>query len=231
MKEQYLHNIIGKFIKKEMTSVLDVGCQYGSALFPFEEKNFKIITGIDCDEEIGDYIFVEYLSSKKDYPSHIKLGDKIWRTNDPYLTNKIAKKHRESEYLNFKKRFEFIIDNEKGKIENFDLTKRSYDIIIFSQILHFFAENQIKEIIEKGLKCLKNEGFIYFDFYTEDSVKKGDIGYEYVSDNVFIETAEKRRKYYLLRHSFIEEIRSMFSKTIDIENNETRACKIFIGNK
>ena len=231
MKEHYIHKRIRRFIKNEMNSVLDVGCQYGSALFPFEEKKFIEITGIDCNEEIGKYIFIEYLSSKRGYPSHIKIGNKNWQVDDVNLTNEIARKYFEDDYQEFIKKFEFIFDNEKGRIENFDLRERSYDIIIFSQILHFFEEEDVRLVVEKAYECLKSNGFIYFDFYTEDRVKKGDFGYQYISENVFIETNVQKRKYYLLRHSFIKELENMFSNTIEIEDNETRANKVFVGIK
>lgn len=230
MQEQYIIQRINSFITKEMDSVIDVGCSVGSALFPFLERGFSVIKGIDCDESLNDYIFVEYLSSLKAYPQNLKIGGKLVSVIDPNLTNQVAKKYYQEEYKEFRKKFDFLFHKEKGKVEEYLFLENSFDIIILSQVLHFIRNDKVLSIIDRLINALKDNGFIYIDFYTCERLKNGDFGYKFISNNIFEEN-RTGRFYHLLPIEFINLIRSKFSKTVEIEDKDTRGNIVFVGWK
>lgn len=163
---------------KSFDSVLDVGCEYGQCLFPFLELGFNTLHGIDRDKKLEEFIPYYFLQYKLNY-----VNEAPTEVNREFCQEMNLASRRNTFEINSYfpsitvdlKLFEFKFGKE-GEIKNFK-PELKYDLIIVSNILHFFPPKEREETMKKlydalnpnGMillrantlkKCLKDEGFM-----------------------------------------------------------------------
>ena len=161
-----------KELIKPHESVLDVGCKYGQHLFPFLNLGFKHLHGIDNSENVKDYIPFYYLRYKHGYDK--KLIAEVPRPNGIYtewdlthrkLKSSLVQKYWPKSYSDYLK-YQFDIGPEEGDVLNYVFT-RMYDLIIVSNLLHFFNKKERLLIVNKLYNQLNQDGLIYIYANTE----------------------------------------------------------------
>lgn len=64
---------------------------------------------------------------------------------------------------------------QQQNIKDFEVDENKYSLIIAAWVLNFFKKSEIKDIIEKLKKGLKNEGIIYLSVFTVDDPSFKDL--------------------------------------------------------
>lgn len=188
--------------------VLDIGCSNECHLFDFENKNFENLIGIDIREDIRSAIYASY-SSKK--------GQRIG------LDDKILDQFR----MNFK-----FIDRENGDIERFNIEFESYEVIICSNLLHLFSdEDRRKGIINKIYKGLKRKGLLYIEVFAATSKEIPEKAIKKISDNLYegpSKLTEETVQIQLFEQNKILQELSMFQLISELSKFETEKHKLVL---
>lgn len=173
------YNFIVRNCDLKNNSVLDIGAQNGQQLIAFLNNNFKHIHGIDKAVHSAKWPYVLlanlYLRNNlliqkgKEYTLNEENELKFKNNNEllAYFKNENRFNH-EIEFLRDRikiKRRDFL------KYNTYGLNIDKYEIIICSNVLHFYAEDQDEIIIEKLNQLIETGGYIYLKFHNPNRLK------------------------------------------------------------
>lgn len=139
MLDTFLSNIISNFNQEKPLEILDVGCGNGEMLFEIFRtfsNNFTKLKGIDNQEN----------------PHNIPFQDSL-----EYTYNSTA-------WDTTKNAPNGLFQYEILDIEDYvKVSTEHFDIIILSNILHFFSKNKILDLIRLYITLLNNNGVLYIN--------------------------------------------------------------------
>jgi SAM-dependent methyltransferase len=202
---------------KSNSKILDIGCKLGNQLFPFIDFNPIKLVGIDNNEFNSKHVFRNFLLDRNNYRRRALLQNQMVDLFDESKTEKYWMELFPVQAEIFSSKFEFIIGEEKGNIENFEIKKKEYDIIIASKILHFFEPHEEEKIIQKLLFGLKKEGLLYISVNQFEKINFQNLPYQKalrISENSVLSYDERNPeiKWYLYTEVGIKKLISKFPK-------------------
>ena len=179
-------SLISKHLKNDNEiSVLDIGCGDARMLFSLYNEldfGFKRLLGVDSgiDDTRDPFYFENHLDLNKIYENQVSF--------EKELKDNV---------------FEYIRENEMQFIED---CKSEFDLIIFSNFLHFFKWKTILKAIDASIRLLKKEGIFYFlianenhsYFQDEDKTILDEDKFERLKKEYNIVFNEKGDGHYLL---------------------------------
>ncbi len=164
-----MSHILDKIKKdiKRTDKVIDFGCDDGLDLFSFHDFGFKILIGLDTNEELKYFIFKKFVQYKYEMDEN---GFADTRPKDRIVD---LRKRYPKYWDEFDCCFSFIFDKKAGNILNYNFGEEKYDFIIASRLLHFFDRGRAEDQIERLYDSLNTNGIFYFSVNTLDKTKKG----------------------------------------------------------
>ncbi len=210
---------------EDKNSLLDIGCAIGLHCYPFYKYGLKKIVGIDIKNALDRnfYRFFLYFRNKKN--KILKLDKSELNLFDEYLPDgdRYWSRIKPEEFKAFKKHFEFVIDPQKGNILNYELIENSFDMIILSNVLHFYTPSKQKLIIEKVKTGLKQNGIIYIAANQyEKYIKRFDDESRYIRLDENIVRYDDRQLPQQIRYlSTVENIKKITSSFSKLEKDIT----------
>lgn len=118
---------------------------------------------------------------------------------------------------------------EVGDVTSFEIKENTYSLIILANVLNFFQEKDIKNIIEKAKKGLMEDGFIYinvFDRKDPSLERNRNNGHQRLNDLTFYRQATNSYIHYFSKEELMnyftgyQTIKMADSYLLDINHGE-----------
>jgi len=167
---------------------------------------------------------IDYLNGKSRVIKFSKMKD-----------NRFMQKYNPSVYNEFLN-LNLIHDEANGDIRNIEIN-RKYDVIIISDVIHFFKPKIRLEIVEKLKRALSDKGLIYISANTSERMPKFHEDFELKTNKLDHKTYQSKENleyiYYLLDETDFKKITEIFSKThwFNDSNKPNRLNEIVICEK
>jgi len=236
IREVDIAGIVGEHLKSKK-SILDVGVGSGKHLYPFLELGFNYLEGIDTNESIKEFAFHEYLIYKNRYQNIMKSETSIIEgKNEPIQLNKdkFNSSYLKSHFPSLEKEFasiNFTFNCKEGDFLNFKTNIR-FDVIIASQILHFFKPKEQELFLSKVESLLNPKGLLFIAAYSFPKCLNTDFeeNKTRIADQVY--SKEDGTLFYLLSDNDFIKLLSAYKLVKKIEYKEwNEYCNAFLVQK
>lgn len=215
------------------SKILDIGCGYGHHLFPFVDFNPSKLIGIDNNPLYSNHIFRNFLYNRNNLERRLEMPTQSIDFDEEDKPEDYWRNLFPEQAEIFRSKFDFIIDKEKGDVENFNLGDAEYEIIIASDVLHFFEPSREEAIIDRIVKGTKKSGKIYISVNRFEKIDFERSPYnttKKLNDDCVIsyDTRNPQVKWYLYTDTGIKKLIEKFPKLIKtIESNGIASAFIF----
>lgn len=226
--------------------IIDIGCAFGENLVTFNKLDFQKYIGIDSNIEAHNMAFQSYLYEVLNYPEGDIKGtsdDEWYDLQSLNLEDWLLEESFSEYYKEFKLKYFFLIDDVKGDIRNYKLKELFFDLIIFSNVLHFIeVEKAISKIMPKIYDGLTLGGICYLSFKSLSKVKKLTSEWELLNNKLKYEKVDEAsykrlgninesEVYHLYSEADIAAVKEVFDDVILLDDSKGSSSVHFIGKK